>query len=404
MLYRELDKEYEVLYQLNGEVIKEILTEPEYLTLDLHIDPTAEIITIQEILPNKWEWNFFKRDLQLEINLFFKELDLLLRSNILLFDALESLFYNTKNPFIKNMLAELLDALNRGEKIYPSLKKFEPQLGYQTLVFIKIAEETSTFGETIHAIAQMKEKQYNYRKKIISALRYPIILIASTLFAVTTIILFVIPKFKDLFINLNVDLPFFTQILFFLHDYFFLFTCFIILSIGTLFYIRNYYPKLLRQYYDKDKIVLQLPIIKNMVTNYYLTNFFLTIHHLLKAHHTIDDAIKYALLNIENRYLHYKINQILESIYQGETLTSSFTKAELFDETSMRLISSAEVSSNAKEVFSQLYISYESRQDDTIRESIKLIEPLSIVIFSLLVLFIALGVFIPLWNLNQSML
>jgi general secretion pathway protein F len=401
MLYKKLDKEYKLIYQLDSKIFTRILTEAEYLTIEIHIDPKAEIISINEIPKLSFSISIFE-DNTSQINSFFRELDSMLKSKISLFDALESLYLYTQNRYIKDMLAQLLDALNKGEGLYPTIKAFENELGKQTVEFIKIAQETGTIEEVISAISKIKEKEYEYKKKIKSAFAYPVLLIVSIFLALNVILFFVVPKFKELFINQNNDIsniPIPTQILFMMSDYMWIFALFpMILFILWLFILKY------RNHNMSAIDIRYLPLIGKIIYYNDLTNFFLSIYLLIKAKYNIDVAIRYSITNIDNSNIQKKAQSILDMIYNGETLLSSFQNSNLFDDMVIRMINGIEKSNDTQKMFYRLYKIYEEKQENKITHTIKMIEPFMIILFSIIILFLALAIFLPLWGMNQSIM
>jgi general secretion pathway protein F len=401
MLYKKLDKEYKLIYQLDGKILTKVLTEAEYLTIEIHIDPKAEIISIKEIPKLSFSISIFE-DNTSQINSFFGELDSMLKSKISLFDALESLYLYTQNRYIKDMLAQLLDALNKGEGLYPTIKAFENELGKQTVEFIKIAQETGTIEEVISAISKIKEKEYKYKKKIKSAFAYPILLIVSIFLALNVILFFVVPKFKELFINQNNDIsniPIPTQILFMMSDYMWIFALFPMILFILWRFILKY-----RNHNISTIDIRYLPLIGKIIYYNNLTNFFLSIYLLIKAKYNIDVAIRYSITNIDNSNIQKKAQSILDMIYNGETLLSSFQNSNLFDDMVIRMINGIEKSNDTQKMFYRLYKIYEEKQENKITHTIKMIEPFMIILFSIIILFLALAIFLPLWGMNQSIM
>jgi general secretion pathway protein F len=326
----------------------------------------------------------------------------MLKSKISLFDALESLYLYTQNRYIKDMLAQLLDALNKGEGLYPTIKAFENELGKQTVEFIKIAQETGTIEEVISAISKIKEKEYEYKKKIKSAFAYPILLIVSIFLALNVILFFVVPKFKELFINQNNDIsniPIPTQILFMMSDYMWIFALFPMILFILWRFILKY-----RNNNMSAIDIRYLPLIGKIIYYNNLTNFFLSIYLLIKAKYNIDVAIRYSITNIDNSNIQKKAQSILDMIYNGETLLSSFQNSNLFDDMVIRMINGIEKSNDTQKMFYRLYKIYEEKQENKITHTIKMIEPFMIILFSIIILFLALAIFLPLWGMNQSIM
>jgi general secretion pathway protein F len=147
-----------------------------------------------------------------------------------------------------------------------------------------------------------------------------------------------------------------------------------------------------------------LPLIGKIIYYNDLTNFFLSIYLLIKAKYNIDVAIRYSITNIDNSNIQKKAQSILDMIYNGETLLSSFQNSNLFDDMVIRMINGIEKSNDTQKMFYRLYKIYEEKQENKITHTIKMIEPFMIILFSIIILFLALAIFLPLWGMNQSIM
>ena len=125
---------------------------------------------------------------------------------------------------------------------------------------------------------------------------------------------------------------------------------------------------------------------------------------LIKAKYNIDIAIKYSIPNIQNTIIRNKMQKMLDKIYNGEGISKSFESINLFDDFVIRLMHNSEKGSDLEKAFEKLFHIYETKQDDKITQTIKMIEPIMVLIFSIIILFLALAIFLPLWDINQVML
>lgn len=342
--------------------------------------------------------NISKKDV---LNLFI-ELEMILNADILLSDAIDILLKSTKKQLLKEILLSMKKALLNGKPIYKSLEKYEKYLDPLIIPFFIILERKGSINIVISSLTTLLKIKMKNQDNLVSSLRYPIIVFITFIFSLVLIFNFVVPKFEAIFVQYKMDLPLSTKMLlsfkdFFITNYFFIFIS--ILSLFLLFKIACKKSEKITMFFDKC-IIKYIPIISKLMLTYELYNFFIAVNILLKSKYEFHTAIDNSMTLIKNKYLLDRITQINKHLKNGKTIVSSFEQTALFDDIIISLLNSGEKSSSLDVSIEKIEKIYKNSFQKSIKNLTSLIEPIFFITISLLILWIMLAIFTPIWNMN----
>jgi len=332
-----------------------------------------------------------------------RQLSVLIKAGISLKDALEDIGNNTKDPLIKEIFLAAADAIDSGKSLSDVFLEYEEYLGGISLAMIRLGEQTGDLAMAIDSLAQIYENMYENRRKMIKALRYPIITLIAIVIAFVFLILLVVPKFKAMFEQLHAELPLPTKILlgieYVLTKYGMVVLLIFILIVLIIIYL---YKTSHKFKFNADKILLKIPLIGKIIKFATLHRFLLTLSSLLKSGIPLLDALKISESIISNEIIKNKIKSIIRGINQGRNLAEMMQEVELVNFIALRMISAGEESGELDTMLSKASSYYEDRFQDIIDNMQASIEPLMLIIIGGLVLLLALGIFMPMWDLANA--
>jgi len=332
-----------------------------------------------------------------------RQLSVLIKAGISLKDALEDIATNTKDQLIKEIFYKAADAIDSGKSLSDVFADYEAYLGGISLAMVKLGEQTGDMVMALENLAQIYENMYENRRKMVKALRYPIITLIAIAAAFTFLILVVVPKFKAMFDQLHAQLPLPTRILLFLekvlsqYGLIVLFSILLVIIVVTFFYKTSSVFKL-----KFDQFLLKVYLINKIIEFSSLHRFLMTMASLLKSGIPLVDALKISEGIIGNEVLKNKIKEIIKGINQGRNLAEMMNEQQLLNFVALRMISAGEESGELDMMFESAAKYYEDRFQDIIDNMQAAIEPLMLTIIGGLVLLIALGIFMPMWDLAQA--
>ena len=332
-----------------------------------------------------------------------RELAVLIKAGISLKDALEDIGKNTKDRLIKEMFLKAAEAIDSGKTLSDVFAEYENYVGGISLAMIRLGEQTGDLVNALNYLADIYDNMYQNRRKMIKALRYPVITLIAIVIAFVFLILLVVPKFKAIFEQLHANLPLPTRILLAIENimtnYGFI-TLVIIISVIILvvfLYKTSYQFK-----YQVDKLLLKTPLISQIIEYATLHRFLLTLSSLLRSGIPLLDALKISEGIVENEVIKQKLKTIITGINQGRSLSEMLKETELVNFIALRMISAGEESGELDSMLEKAAKYYEDRFQDIIENMQASIEPIMLTVIGALVLLIALGIFLPMWDLANA--
>ncbi len=332
-----------------------------------------------------------------------RELAVLIKAGISLKDALEDIGKNTKDRLIKEMFLKAAEAIDSGKTLSDVFAEYENYVGGISLAMIRLGEQTGDLVNALNYLADIYDNMYQNRRKMIKALRYPIITLIAIVIAFVFLILLVVPKFKAIFEQLHANLPLPTRILLAIENimtnYGFI-TLVIIASIIIL--VVFLYKTSYKFKYQVDKLLLKIPLISQIIEYATLHRFLLTLSSLLRSGIPLLDALKISEGIVENEVIKQKLKTIITGINQGRSLSEMLKETELVNFIALRMISAGEESGELDSMLEKAAKYYEDRFQDIIENMQASIEPIMLTVIGALVLLIALGIFLPMWDLANA--
>ncbi len=324
----------------------------------------------------------------------FKELNIILNTNLSLSQSIKILMHGNKNNKIQKVLYSIHNALENAQPIYQSLEKYKNYIGSLPILFFQLGEENSDIKSSINALSTILIENQKSRKQFLGALSYPLFLTITLFMSVSIIFNFVVPQFEHIFIQYGNNLPFATKSLLLakniLEEYYhivFILIGLIIVSIKYL-YMKN------SILFDKI-IALNIPLISQLYQRFIFYRFFLSLNMLVKSNYKFQIALKNTVFIVKNRYILYKLNQIINNIENGSTISKAFEESQLVDNLTIRLLHTAQETNTLPTILSNITAIYKQRLDDNIKYFSSAIGPIFIFILSIFVLWIILALMLP---------
>ncbi|HED4593284.1 TPA: type II secretion system F family protein [Campylobacter jejuni] len=388
-------KFYEVEFLKNNQnYTKTIKAENLNIAQAKALSKNWKIIDIKEIQKSN-----FQRLKDENFILFFKELALLCEVGLSVQEAIRELYLMHSCKIMKKILDNLILAQNLNQ----AFENANFGLNRAELALIKTAEKTGKISEVFSQISKLREKSLETQKQLKKAFRYPTLVFLSIIGAFLFLMLFVVPNFKDLFENLGASLPFITHVMLeiynFLDDYgifcIFLFVIFIVMLILA---YKNFHSFA----FSCDFLFLKIPLISRLIIynqNYY---FFMAFSLLLKNGISISKAFDLAIIGLENKFLIFQYKKLFSFIDSGLELSQAFKKIDIFDSLVFSMLSVAMKSGRLEVLSEEIAKYYQQKSENLMDRFLIFLEPMMTLFVALLVLFLALGIFLPMWELSSG--
>jgi MSHA biogenesis protein MshG len=289
--------------------------------------------------------------------------------------------------------------INKGNPLHVALAQFPNIFSNFFINLVTIGENTGNLDNIFLHLAQYLELEGDITLKVKAALRYPIMVICAVIVALIVINVFVIPAFAKLYDSFHGQLPLATRILLatsnFIMDYWYL----VIGSIGIMSFSVAHYIKTAQGALQWGRIQLKIPIIGWLIHRILLARFARLLSLVLRAGIPAVEGIQMVGASTNNSYIAWKIEGVTDLIARGNTISSAIDKTNLFPPLIIQMIMLGEDSGTMERLLDEVADFYQREIDyDLVRLS-DAIEPLLLVVIGGMVLVLALGIFLPMWDM-----
>ncbi|MFH1504332.1 MAG: type II secretion system F family protein [Candidatus Omnitrophota bacterium] len=360
------------------------------------------LISIKELKPTlSFLKKFGNRVSYSDISVFSRQLACLLKAGIPFLSSLATLKEEAKNKELIRIINSLMDDVEKGSFFSAALSKYENVFGSFYVDMIKTAEASGTLDETLQRLAVLREREEQIVSDIKSAATYPVIAVAVLAIGSFVVTAFVIPKFMNIFSRFDTELPLPTRFLIFMNRAICEFWYISIIGIAGLIIGFKFFVNKPKGRMLWDIFKLKVPIIGPLTLKIALSKFTRSISVLIKTGVSIIKALELAKRNMANVRLKREIEIISEKIIQGESLANSMKEVKIFPPMVVQMVAAGEGTGKLDDLL--LFVSdyYDSQVKYALKNLVTYIEPVLILILGIGVLIMALGVFLPMWNMMQ---
>jgi type IV pilus assembly protein PilC len=314
-------------------------------------------------------------------------------------DILES---QTKDVPLKFALAAIRKDVKGGLSLADSLAKHPNCFNKLYVNMIKAAELGGILDSIMDRLAMFLEKEMEIRQKIKSAMMYPIIVLFFALAITLALFFFVLPRFKEIFASMNVEMPAMTVALFAMSDFMVQYWYIgVLIIVGAVLAVRQY-GKTPKGRYNLDALKLKIPILGELTLKIAVSRFARTFGVLIAAGVPIMRTMEIIGETSGNAVITKAINDSRLAVRDGQRLSKPLTDSGLFPPMVTHMIDIGEETGRLSEMLIKVSDFYDQEVDATVKGLTSLIEPILIVFMGVLVGFIAISIMAPMFKLVSS--
>jgi len=375
----------------SGEVV-ERLEKLGYLPINIDAKSKAGEITL---------FSGRKKLKEVDIIMFTRQLVTLLKAGVPLLSCLEALMDQTDNESLKEIVQEIYVDIESGMSLSESLKKHPKEFSELYVNSIQAGEAGGALDEVLERLSQLMEHDMQTKSRVKSAMRYPIIVIVSLVVAFITLMLLVVPNFIDLFESMNVELPLPTRLLIGFHSALVNYWYLLIAALGALGFAFQRYKKTERGAYQWDMFLINAPVIGDLNLKTAMSRFTRMFETLNSSGLPIMQTLDIAAKTVGNEVIAREIDKAAEGVLKGEGLAGPLSSGEIFPPMVVRMISIGEQSGSLDDMLLNVSEHYDSEVEYAVKNLTSMIEPILTVGVGVIVLFLALAIFLPMWDLTK---
>lgn len=336
-----------------------------------------------------------------DLILFARQMYILMKAGVPMTRSLMGLIQSTRNPYMADALRDVLTSIESGRELGASLALHPEIFSTLFISMVRVGENTGRLEEAFMRIYQYLELEKETRQRVKAALRYPAFVLVAIGIAITVINLWVIPAFVGLFERSNVPLPWQTKVLigtsnFFVNGWPFM-LAFLVIGFGGF----RYYITTEKGHYWWDKTKLRIPLVGGIIKRAILGRFARAFSMSLTSGVPLIQALTVVARSVDNDYIGESILGMRNGVERGDSLTRTAAATGQFSPLVLQMLAVGEETGEVDKLLAEVADYYEREVDYDIRNLSSTIEPVMIVAIGIMVLLLALGVFLPMWDIAQ---
>ncbi|QKT03651.1 type II secretion system F family protein [Ectothiorhodospiraceae bacterium 2226] len=337
-----------------------------------------------------------------ELILLSRQLHTLTRAGVPLTRALRGLIESSRNAVLARALQQVLDDLEAGRELAVALARHEAIFTPLYVSLVRVGEQSGRLDDAFAQIARYLEQEKDTRERIKSALRYPTIVLIALAVAIGVINVLVIPAFAGIFERGGTDLPLATRALLATSNFFVVAWPYLIAA-GVAGYLAvRQYVRTEAGRYRWDRLKLRLPLIGPIILRATLARFARTFAMTQRSGVPLIQGLTVVARAVDNAFVEERILQMRNGIERGESLSRTATATAMFTPLVLQMIAVGEETGAVDEMMDEVGAAYEREVDYDLKSLAANIEPVLLLAVGALVLILALGVFMPMWDMATA--
>lgn len=302
---------------------------------------------------------------------------------------------------IRLLAREIRKQVIAGATFADTVAKYQEIFGSIYVGLTKAGEDSGEMEKTLDRLSELLKKQAAIKGRVIGTLIYPCFVILLAIIVVTVMLMFVFPAFKEMFDQSGAQLPIFTQICIDLGEFLKQYWALTLISpfiIGGLIYMAFKNPTSRR---ILDDFFLKVPLIGDMLKYANFSNFITVMFVAYEAGIPIVDCLHLGNLTIDNKTIRTRITEAINKVQQGTHLSTALRGSNIMPSMVLFMIATGEQTGKLGELLHQSVIFLDKKLDDIIDALTKMIEPLMLIVIGSIVMFLALALYLPLFQSYQ---
>lgn len=345
--------------------------------------------------------DWFRRKVSMdEVILLSRQMSSLTRAGISVDRALRGLADSQRNPRLQAVLMDASATLESGADLASALRRHPTVFSELYASVIHVGENTGRLDEAFKQIAGYLEVERETRKRIKTATRYPSFVLITIGVAIAILNVFVIPAFAKVFEKFHAELPWQTQVIMGFSDFMVAWWPALLLGAVGSYVGFRYYLTTPAGRYHWDRLKLRLPILGGIFERINLGRFCQTFAMVSRAGVPITQGLQVIARAIGNDYMAERINGMRHGIERGSSITVTARESGMFSPVVLQMMAVGEETGSMDELMAQSARFYEEEVDYQLKSLTDAVEPVLIIAIGIMVLILALGVFLPLWDLS----
>jgi MSHA biogenesis protein MshG len=337
----------------------------------------------------------------MDVLLFSRQIHTLLRAGVPIMRALAGLQESSTNPAMRDVLQDVREGLDSGRELSMALGRHPTVFTPFYLSMVRVGEMTGRLEEVFIRLFDHLAFERFMQEQVKSALRYPSFVVAAMGIAIVVVNIFVIPAFAKVFKGFGAELPLMTRVLLGFSDFMLAWWPALLLGIVGGFFGFKAWLKTTKGRYTWDRYKLEIPIAGKIVRKATLARFAAAFALASRSGVPIIQALTNVSETVNNAYIADKVDKMRDGVERGESILRTSISAGVFTPVVLQMIAVGEESGALDDMMKEVADMYQSEVEYELKTLAQQIEPILIIALGIMVMILALGIFLPLWDLGK---
>lgn len=337
-----------------------------------------------------------------EIVMLARQLRTLSKAGIPILRGLHGLAETTTNNLLAETLRDVHRQLEGGRELNAALARHPKVFSPLFVSLVRVGENTGRLDEAFGHLADYLEVEKGTRERIAAALRYPMVVFSAILVALVIINIWVIPTFAGAFARYDAELPLMTRVLISSSDFFVTYWPYLLVAMlgvagGFRAWVRTPSGELVW-----SRAILGAPLVGEIIRKAILGRFAQSMALAIRSGVPLVQALSVVAGVVDNAYVAEKIQAMRSGIEKGDTISRTAASTGLFTPLVLQMLAVGEETGALDQLLDETALHYQAEVEFELKRLSDAIEPIMITIIGVLVAVLALGVFLPLWDLSAA--
>ena len=338
-----------------------------------------------------------------ELTSFCRQFSIMMNTSIPLLEAIDILKNQPFSGFFKKILEVIYDDVKSGMLLSEALEKHKKVFPAFFRSMVSVGEASGRLDVVFNALADYYERDSDMRRKLVSAMSYPIMLMGMTVAIVILMLAFIVPTFKDALSQLDVPITGITLVVYTISDFVVMWwrpMVLIGIIIGILIFV---FLRTEKGKYTLDVIMLKTPLLKTIQINTITARFARAFALLLASGMDLTDSMDAVAVVLTNRYLKKHFLVATDYVRHGMSLTNAFDSVGLFPTMLTKMITIGERTNSLDDVLTRSCSYFDAQLESSFASFSSKIQPIMIVIMGLVVGTLFIAVYSPMLSIMGTL-
>ncbi|MDI1259084.1 type II secretion system F family protein [Aquabacterium sp.] len=367
----------------------------------VNIDLKVEVATAQDTFSRL----FGKRSINhQQLQLLTRQLYTLTKAGVPLLQALKGLRDSSAEDGLREIYQQLMGSLDEGYDLSQAMGRRSDVFDTFYVSMVRVGESTGRLTEVFLNLSDHLEFQRYMKQQVDSAVRYPKFVIAAMVIALAVITVFVIPSFSKVFASMKTELPLMTRILLGSSEFVVSWWPAMVMAVMGLIFAAKLHVATPGGRLQWDRVKLKLPVAGKVMHKGVLARVSRSLALVLQSGIPVVQGLVLTTEVVDNAYIAQALVNLRTSVERGESVLMASNRAGIFTPLVLQMIMVGEETGRLDEMLGEIGQMYQREVEYELKTMSQQIEPILIMVLGAMVLVLALGVFMPMWDLGRAAL